>query len=118
MTDIKDLFSAYAEVFPSRGHQRGPSIALLRIRGGISHSPEEEEGDPSSSPHTRRYFHDQRERVKSECLFSAYAEVFPRQVQSVPSRPSLLRIRGGISNEADSCDAEHHSSPHTRRYSH
>ena len=72
-----DLFSAYAEVFPSAFHIGFLVFPLLRIRGGISREAGVRRGLGYSSPHTRRYFPYRVEEGTDGALFSAYAEVFP-----------------------------------------
>ena len=54
------LFSAHAEVFPHDSYQPARYAPLLRTRGGISMLREVLSRNPSSSPHTRRYFQNYR----------------------------------------------------------
>ena len=70
----------------------------------------------SSSPHTRRYFHDCGRRHLTGLLFSAHAEVFPLQPLAILTGHDLLRTRGGISRFHPMKHAGRISSPHTRRY--
>ena len=112
----KPLFSAYAEVFPMQEILDRKAWALLRIRGGISANDVDRDFMPTSSPHTRRYFHlihSARHRTE---LFSAYAEVFPNRPMTKARRAALLRIRGGISSLVHRASGNSSSSPHTRRY--
>ena len=110
---------------------------LLRIRGGISTRRSPPTTRRHSSPHTRRYFRIPRTLPSQRRLFSAYAEVFPGRTQTARAAGALLRIRGGISFDAQWQEAApcsllrirggisrsgqrqvggHISSPHTRRY--
>ena len=132
----RSLFSAYAEVFPSPITTICRPLALLRIRGGISANPAAPAPPQTllrirggisnlrpahrscnySSPHTRRYFRYGRGLCLTSRLFSAYAEVFPKETHDEPQPPPLLRIRGGISKHNQLVAPGVSSSPHTRRY--
>ena len=110
------LFSAHAEVFPSTRGLRCRLRPLLRARGGISATTGARSATHGSSPRTRRYFHVLAASPVHHRLFSADAEVFPRDRAVPTSGGSLLRARGGISAIAAIQDALANSSPRTRRY--
>ena len=110
------LFSAHAEVFPDTGSVLRLGQALLRTRGGISRFHRHPSLQQRSSPHTRRYFPPPQPLQRAGALFSAHAEVFPRDVHSRTSPQTLLRTRGGISSAPCAADSARTSSPHTRRY--
>ncbi len=71
------VFSAHAEVFPTKAYVDGKIRSLLRTRGGIS-------------------FVRTRTRFPRK-VFSAHAEVFPEAVAEWGEELRLLRTRGGIS---------------------
>ena len=110
------LFSAHAEVFPKQCATHKQSPTLLRTRGGISSASSCSDSPSFSSPHTRRYFQDFAPEPKQYQLFSAHAEVFPKQARTSCCHLSLLRTRGGISYLGSPAKNKLHSSPHTRRY--
>src|SRR5699024_12517735 len=91
------LFSAHAEVFPSRVFPALFLRTLLRTRGGISYRPRFACFIASSSPHTRRYFPRPTLYHVPGCLFSAHAEVFPDLGSQHWRAQPLLRTRGGMS---------------------
>ena len=73
-----DLFSAYAEVFPSRTARAKRSRSFLCLRRGVS-------------PGYRK-----SDRIAP--LFSAYAEVFPRPPTTPIAKGSFLCLRRGVSS--------------------
>ena len=109
------LFSAHAEVFPYSPEVVGQAQALLRARGGISSTHENNLTPKVSSPRTRRYFHDEGHHCESGRLFSAHAEVFPIMAGTFGPSRSLLRARGGISMNVWAAWYDD-SSPRTQRY--
>ena len=96
-------------ILPSSG-------ALLRACGGISTTTIDEDDLDISSPRVRRYFLDQGDQVRAARLFSARAEVFPSDPDSMISRATLLRACGGISEPILIYPGEINSSPRVRRY--
>ena len=74
-----DLFSAYAEVFPSRTARAKRSRSFLCLRRGVS-------------PGYRK-----SDRIAP--LFSAYAEVFPRPPTTPIAKGSFLCLRRGVSHQ-------------------
>ncbi|SDE07836.1 hypothetical protein SAMN05421878_1024 [Actinobaculum suis] len=72
-------------------------LTLLRTRGGISVRIKICKRSTPSSPHARRYFTAQLVSFMRCTLFSARAEVFPRETLGLASLLSLLRTRGDIS---------------------
>ena len=90
--------------------------SLLRTRGGISGRTIKEADDGDSSPHTRRYFPLCITLCSPARLFSAHAEVFPKNLRIRQQEIPLLRTRGGISAPTALSLEKPSSSPHTRRY--
>ena len=99
LDEFAQLFSAHAEVFPALIRLRHARRTLLRTRGGISPETIGYVANIRSSPHTRRYFRRWGFPTFLGKLFSAHAEVFPPPPSGASSKPSLLRTRGGISDE-------------------
>ncbi|SDE07897.1 hypothetical protein SAMN05421878_1026 [Actinobaculum suis] len=90
--------------------------SLLRTRGGISGAFSAPPANSISSPHARRYFQLPLMPHRNLALFSARAEVFPVNVMHRAACSSLLRTRGGISQEYRYFLGRLASSPHARRY--
>ena len=110
------LFSAHAEVFPTRRASSTWRSALLRARGGISNVSWLQMERNVSSPRTRRYFPHHAAAGGHVELFSAHAEVFPCVVPPWNVGWALLRARGGISSPYGGSQTTESSSPRTRRY--
>ena len=73
------LFSAYAEVFLiNAGGLRGQS-PFLCLRRGVSSTTAAASPSVSFSLPTQRCFEERSSKLFKVFLFSAYAEVFPRQ---------------------------------------
>ncbi len=67
------------------------------------------------SPRTRRCFRFQLGLLRLESVFSAYAEVFPLQINFPPFFKSFLRVRGGVSWTLTKKQLDIMFSPRTRR---
>ena len=76
-SDRRELFSAYAEVFPVSGSGVGFGCTFLCLRRGVSSVHFTADYYKDFSLPTQRCFHRKSVRARSFFLFSAYAEVFP-----------------------------------------
>ena len=111
-----NLFPAHAGVFPIENDPRTQPHTLPRARGGISGMSEPLAGSVDSSPRTRRYFRSASRLCAHRRLFPAHAGVFPDRPHRRPTRWSLPRARGGISNHPAFTSRPVGSSPRTRGY--
>ena len=110
------LFSAHAEVFPSKPTAIRRLESLLRACGGISEYHGSDLYSANSSPRMRRYFRAQSLETRHKTLFSAHAEVFPRKMIVATIVGTLLRACGDISRYGAWHRLSGDSSPRMRRY--
>ena len=111
---LREVFPAYAGVFPWPRTMAFSRRSLPRIRGGVSTNAETFGNFLESSPHTRGCFFGLYGELYFTDVFPAYAGVFPTNYSPAACLLSLPRIRGGVSiryhRYYDFCA----SSPHTR----
>ena len=91
------LFSAYAEVFPTRAALAAPAAAFLCLRRGVSAGRIYALIVDSFSLPTQRCFRFNAQNALALQLFSAYAEVFPRIAPRNLAGPPFLCLRRGVS---------------------
>ena len=92
-----DLFSAYAEVFPSRTARAKRSRSFLCLRRGVSLIVLLHASAVIFSLPTQWCFWVDRFDLRFTVLFSAYAEVFPTLRFFSTAVPAFLCLRRGVS---------------------
>ena len=94
---MAELFSAYAEVFPSLTANSSIRAAFLCLRRGVSHrQPGVRTSEDFSLPTQRCFQAEEMEKAAPE-LFSAYAEVFLSDPLPAPEFKPFLCLRRGVS---------------------
>ena len=111
---VRDVFPAYAGVFPSLTCTARCAFCLPRIRGGVSLRHVGEVREVRSSPHTRGCFYMRSTLTEAISVFPAYAGVFPWTARPACLMRCLPRIRGGVSHCRTAEQILTQSSPHTR----
>ena len=92
-----DLFSAYAEVFPSRTARAKRSRSFLCLRRGVSSAADYPDRERVFSLPTQRCFPPEKGKGAALDLFSAYAEVFPVVSDALAALAAFLCLRRGVS---------------------
>ena len=100
------LFSAYAEVFPDDYDHHLEGGAFLCLRRGVSEKEARLYRYRNFSLPTQRCFQRIGVEVRVICLFSAYAEVFPRHQAAFSPADPFLCLRRDVS--IDTIRAERH----------
>ena len=109
------VFSAPAEVFPCNLANTAAANSLLRPRGGVSPKCDCIHIPSRSPPPPRRCFHVHADGSRTDCVFSAPAEVFPGWPMEICRGSRLLRPRGGVSCAGVGGERGGESSPPPRR---
>ena len=94
-----DLFSAYAEVFPSRTARAKRSRSFLCLRRGVSSAADYPDRERVFSLPTQRCFLVVKRIREINALFSAYAEVFLSQIALSMMMLTFLCLRRGVSHQ-------------------
>ena len=109
------LFSAYAEVFPTLMTCTTPRSTFLCLRRGVSQYGKSQKEIAAFSLPTQRCFRLGIHRKRQKELFSAYAEVFPRDSTGLGDQPSFLCLRRGVSCTTVKCSVYTNFSLPTQR---
>ena len=94
---LRQLFSAYAEVFPEHSSMSSPGVTFLCLRRGVSFLSSISHPRDCFSLPTQRCFWRQGVIYGQWRLFSAYAEVFPHSPFGFLPSSSFLCLRRGVS---------------------
>ena len=92
------VFSAQAEVFPPEVPFTNVEQGFLRASGGVSHLAFFRAPCGQFSPRKRRCFYKTLMGADYAPVFSAQAEVFPKNTQTKKKTMGFLRASGGVSH--------------------